>query len=252
MKNQSILDTTVLNYPIARMSRQGLQMQSDWSTLDEVVKLLQYDGHFRVPTDVPEFRRRRVHAGQSVFAMGQEFGGLYVVRFGALKTVLTQADGSESVIAFSLQGDLLGADGACKQHYWCENSALTDCEVIRLPADDYFAPGRAGDGIEHMIYWAISREIARRQACHAITHAAKSEVRVARFLLGLSEHQAAQGLSRKCLRLPMTRRDIGSYLGITLETVSRALSAMHQLKIIEVSSRDVTINDMESLLSCTA
>ena len=248
MKNQTMLDTTVSDYSLARMSRQALQMQSDWATLGEVIKLLQYDGHCSAPTDIPEFRRRRVHAGQSVFVMGQEFGGIYVVRFGALKTVLTQADGSEHVIAFSLQGDLLGAEGACKQHYWCETFALTECEVIRLPTDDYFSPGRAGDGIEHMIYWAISREVARRQSCHAITHAAKSEVRVARFLAGLSEHHAAQGLSPRCLRLPMTRRDIGSYMSVTLETVSRALSALSHLEMIEVSNRDITILNMEALV----
>jgi CRP/FNR family transcriptional regulator len=248
MKNQTMLDTAASDYSVAHMSRQAIHMQSDWATLGEVMRLLQYEGHCSAPTDVPEFRRRRVHAGQSVFVMGQEFGGLYVVRFGALRTVLTQADGSDHVIAFSLQGDLLGAEGACKQHYWCETFALTECEVIRLPADDYFSPGRAGDGVEHMIYWAISHEVAKRQTSYAITHATKAEVRVARFLAELSERFAAQGQSPRHLHLPMTRRDIGSYLSVTLETVSRALSTLSHQKILDVSNREIVIKDMEALI----
>ena len=75
-----------------------------------------------------------------------------------------------------------------------------------------------------------------------------SAMNAARFLAGLSEHHAAQGLSPRCLRLPMTRRDIGSYMSVTLETVSRALSALSHLEIIEVSNRDITILNMEALV----
>jgi CRP/FNR family transcriptional regulator len=234
---------------MVRMPLRQVSLDADWCSLSEVIKLLQYDGHCSADMHTPVFRRRRLRAGQSLFVMGQEFGGLYVVRCGALKTVVTSPDGSENVLSFSMQGDLLGAEGVCKQHYWCETFALTDCEVIRLPAEDYFCHGRNGDGVERMLYWGISREVAKRQNGFAMSHAAKSEARVARFLVDLSDRFAAMGYSSKCFCLPMTRRDIGSYLSITLETVSRALSALNQLKVIEVSNREITINFLEALKS---
>jgi CRP/FNR family transcriptional regulator len=214
-----------------------------------VVRLLQYDGHCSAGMHDPVFRRRRIRAGQSLFLMGQEFGGLYVVRSGCLKAVVTHAEGTEHVIAFSMQGDLLGAEGACQHHYWCESLALTDCEVIRLPVDAYFSHGRAADGVERMLYWAISREVSRRQSAYAVTHAAKSEVRVARFLIEQSERRLALGYSPRQFTLPMTRRDIGSYLNVTLETVSRALSSLSQLGIIEVANREIAIHSLEALQS---
>lgn len=219
----------------------------EWSTLSEVVQLLQYEGHCSAEMHEPVFRRRRIRAGQSLYLMGQEFGGLYLVRQGCLKTVITHAEGTEHVISFSMQGDILGAEGACQQHYWCESYALKDCEVIRLPVDEYFSLGRSINGVERMLYWAISREVSRRQAAYAVAHAAKSEVRVARFLVEQSEHYAALGYSASQFTLPMTRRDIGSYLSVTLETVSRALSLLNHLQIIEVANRDIVIHSMQEL-----
>ena len=249
MTIQTLPGAQRMAYAPSRMPLRHRPLESDWSTLSEVVQLLQYDGPCSAAMNVPLFRRRRIRAGQSLFLMGQEFGGLYVVRCGSLKTMVTHSGGTDHVISFSMQGDLLGAEGASQHHYWCETFALTDCEVIRLPADEYFSPGRAGDGVERMFYWAISREVCRRQSAYAITHAAKSEVRVARFLIEQSERHAALGYSPKRFVLPMTRRDIGSYLSVTLETVSRALSSLNQLGIIDVSNREISIHSLEALQS---
>ncbi len=238
-----------MSYAPTRMPSRQVHADLEWSTLSEVVRLLQYDGHCSAGMLDPMFRRRRIRAGQSLFLMGQEFGGLYLMRHGCIKTIVTHAEGTEHVIAFSMQGDILGAEGACQQHYWCESLALTDCEVIRLPVDEYFSNGRESDGVERMLYWAISREVGRRQSAYAITHAAKSEVRVARFLIEQSERHAALGYSARQFTLPMTRRDIGSYLSVTLETVSRALSSLHQLGIIEVANREITIRSLPDLQS---
>lgn len=208
--------------------------------------LLRYDGQPSAASGNPVFRHRRVRAGQSVYAMGQPFNGLYVVRSGALKLVVTHDDGSENVTAFHMKGDLIGMDGICKKQYWCDAVALSDCEVVRLPYDAFFSPGRSGDDVERMLYWAISREIAREQSSYAVSHAPKSEARVARFLLQQSECFASIGCSPRRFTLAMTRRDIGSYLSVTLETVSRALSVLHHRNIIEIANRNVT------LLSCDA
>jgi CRP/FNR family transcriptional regulator len=222
-------------------------LDCEWSTLSEVVQLLQYRGLCSAEMHRPIFRRRRVRAGQSLFSMGQAFSGLYLVRHGNMKTVITHAEGTEHVMSFSMQGDILGAEGACQQHYGCQSFALLDCEVIRLPVDEYFSTGHSGDGVGRMLYWTISREVSRQQLTYAITHAAKSEIRVARFLIEQSERHAALGHSAKRFTLPMTRRDIGSYLNVTLETVSRALSSLNHLHIIDVTNREIVIHSLDQL-----
>ncbi|RFO94872.1 transcriptional regulator [Rhodoferax lacus] len=224
-----------------------VNMDRDHASLSEVMSLIGYRAPGTTLQSSLKFRIRRLRAGQSVFVMGQLFGGLYVVRLGALKSVITHTDGYEHVTSFSNRGDVLGSDGVCDGHYWCEAVALNDCEVIRLPADIIFSSDRSSDDVERMLYWASSREVTREQAAITVMHTAKSEVRVARFILAQSERFAAMGCSASRFTLPMTRRDIGSYLSLTLETVSRAFSTLHQLGIIHVSSRDITICSMDTL-----
>lgn len=226
-----------------------LKLESDerWSTFQEVLDLLRFDGHVHQLNNSTLFRRRRLKAGQSALLMGQPFDGLYVVRLGALKTSMTHMDGAEHVVAFPMKGDLLGFDGICKNKYLSEVVALTDCDLIRIPSTELFSPGRACNDIERMAYWAISREIVQEQTTYSLTHAAKSEARVARFLRTQSERFAAMGYSPNRFTLPMTRRDIGNHLNVTLETISRAFSALDNLGIISVERREIKILSLDAL-----
>lgn len=230
-------------------TRPALKLESDecWSSFEEVLELLRFDGHVREVNDASLFRRRRLKAGQSALAMGQPFDGLYVVRLGALKTSMTHLDGSEHVLAFPMKGDLLGFDGVCRNKYLSEVVALTDCDLIKIPAAELFSPGRSCNDMERMAYWAISREIVQEQSAYALSHSAKSEARVARFLRIQSERFALMGYSPNRFTLPMTRRDIGNHLNVTLETVSRAFSALDHLGIIAVERREVEILSMDGL-----
>lgn len=247
MNVQTMPGNTTRMYSSVRPQARQRRSEGDWSGLQEVMDLLLFEGRASGMDSGRLFRRRHIKAGQSAYAMGQAFDGLYVVRLGALKTIVTHDDGNEHVLSFSMKGDLLGTDGVCKNQYCTEAVALTDCEVIRLPATELFSPGRGCNDVERMAYWAISREIVKEQTSYALSHAARSEVRVARFLLLQSECFATMGYSPRRFTLPMTRRDIGSYLSVTLETVSRALSALHHLGIIEVSNREITILSPEAL-----
>lgn len=224
-----------------------LRKLAEGSSLQDVMRLLRFEGPVTGAGITQIFRHRRVRTGQSVFAMGEAFNGLYVVRSGSLKSVVTHDDGSDNVIAFHMKGDLLGADGVCKNRYWCETIALTDSDVVCLPAESFFSRGRSSDDLERLLYWAISREIAREQSSYAVSHAARSEVRVARFLLQQSESFARTGCSPRRFTLSMTRRDIGNYLSVTLETVSRALSLLSHLGMIEIANREVTLLSPEAL-----
>jgi CRP/FNR family transcriptional regulator len=231
------------DWPSARQAHN----EPSWSGLQEVMDLLLFKGQGSVLDQRQLFQRRRVKAGKSVFGMGQAFDGLYVVRLGALKTVITHPAGSELVLSFSMRGDLLGSDGVCESRYCTEAVALSDCEVIRLPAAELFSPGRGSNELERMAYWAISRDIVKDHRAHALSHAATSEMRVARFLLLQSTCFAAIGYSSRRFTLPMTRRDIGNYLGITLETVSRAMTTLDKLGIVKVVNRDITIHSPDAL-----
>jgi CRP/FNR family transcriptional regulator len=230
-------------------SQSALKLESDerWSDFNEVVNLLKFDGLIHQMNPDTQFRRRRLKAGQSALLMGQPFDGLYVVRLGALKTSMTHVDGAEHVLAFPMKGDLIGFDGICKNKYLSEVVALTECDLIKIPSADLFSPGRGCNDLERMAYWAISREIVQEQTTYALTHSAKSEARVARFLRVQSERFAAMGYSPSRFTLPMTRRDIGNHLNVTLETVSRAFSALDSLGIISAERREIKILSLDAL-----
>ena len=227
----------------------ALKLESDerWSEFQEVVELLQFGSQIPATQDHNHYRRRRLKAGQPALRMGQPFDGLYVVRLGSLKTSMTHVNGAEHVLAFPMKGDLLGYDGICKNQYLSEVVALTDCDLIKIPAAEFMSPGRGCSDIERMAYWAISREITQEQTCYALSHSAKSEARVARFLRIQSDRFAAMGYSPNRFTLPMTRRDIGNHLDVTLETVSRAFSAMDHLGIISVERREIVIHSLDAL-----
>ncbi|MDD5335662.1 MAG: helix-turn-helix domain-containing protein [Rhodoferax sp.] len=223
-----------------------LERDERWSDFSEVLSLLNFDGQVQ-EVNASLFRRRRLKAGQSALSMGQSFQGLYVVRLGALKTSLTDVDGVEHVVAFPMKGDLLGSDGICRGRYLSEVVALTDCDLIRIPSETLFSPEHSGLDLERVAYWAISREIFQEQTVGTLTYSPKSEVRVARFLRVQSERFAAQGCSPNQFILPMTRRDIGNYLNVTLETVSRALSSLSRHGIIAVERREIKILSQAAL-----
>ncbi len=211
------------------------------------MELLRYKPKIPPASRAHLFRRRRLRAGQPLYMMEQQFSGLYVIRRGCFKSVIRKSCGDEHVISFSMRGDLLGTDGICKDIYRCESVALCDSDVIRVPSDDIFAMDRNSDDVERMLYWATSTEMSREIAAYALTHSSKSEVRVARFLASQSGRFFELGFSPLRFTLAMTRREIGSYLNVTLETVSRALTSLSRCGIIDVSLREITILSLEDL-----
>lgn len=230
-------------------SPHALKLASDerWSSLQELQDLLQYHGPLQGRSDGELFQRRRLKVGQSALAMGQTFDGLYVVRLGTLKTMINHADGGVHVLAFPMKGSLLGFDGIYKNTYTSDVVALTDCDLIRIPATELFAPGRGNNHLEQMAYWACSREITQEQEAYSLTRSVKSEARVARFLQTMSQRFADMGFSPNRFILPMTRRDIGHHLSVTVETVSRAFSALVQQGIISVDFREIRILSHDAL-----
>ena len=197
-------------------------------------------------TDV-EFSVRRLQPGETLCRAGDEFEFLYVVRSGYLKTVSVDGAGNEQVLAFPMRGDTIGVDGFDRGHYAADAIALDSCHIIIVPFRR--VAGLAGHipGIERLIYSVFNHELVHRQNMVRLLGMLNAQARVANFLLDLSERFGQLGCSRSSFMLRMTRQELGSYLGIKLETVSRALSAFAASGLMDVSRRELVLNDVEAL-----
>lgn len=189
------------------------------------------------------FLHRRLKAGSRLASQGEPVEALYVVEDGHFKTFVADETGHQLVLGFPLRGDLVGADALCEQRHASYSVALTDAEVVVIPFRSLSTLGRSLDEFEQLFYRAISREIVADHSLRSLVSTLGAEARVARFLASFAER--AGSVTR--LTLPMTRQDIGSYLGLTLETVSRAFSALAEAGLIRVAQRELEVLDADQL-----
>lgn len=228
----------------------GRQRQGHlWSNLQEVCDLLRIVCPASSSVGNEEMLFQHVHfkTGQRVHMIGQSFDNLYIVNSGFLKTVLIDDFGNQQVLSFPMKGDVLGVDGIHDNQYASEVVALSDCVLIVVPFRKLTALGRTHVALEHAIYGVMSRELVREQAMVSMLGSLSAEARVARFLVNLSARYAQMGYSSKLFNLRMTRQEIGSYLGLTLETVSRTLSAFNEIGMIAVDQRSISILKLDAL-----
>lgn len=218
-----------------------------WSRFAEVCDLLGVPVNSPLPEADLVFQRVQFKAGQRIHTIGQTFNMLYIVNSGFLKTILIDDMGEERVINFPMKGDLLGLDGIHSKKYESETIALSSCDIILVPFKVLTAIGRKYPYFETALYGVMSRELMREQRMVSMLGSLNSESRIARFLMAQSERFFNMGYSGKEFNLRMTRHEIGSYLGLTLETVSRTLSAFNELGLIGIDQRTVTIKDSQGL-----
>jgi len=216
-----------------------------WSSLSEVAKLL------GIPAFVQDadcqFQHVQYKAGQRIHTIGQPFETLYVVYSGFLKSVIIDDAGHEQVVAFPMKGDLLGVDAIHGGAHSTEVVALSACELILIPFKTLTALGRAQPDLEVALYSVMGRELAREQSLISALGSLGAEARVARFLAFISSRFEEMGYSGKQFNLRMTREEIGNYLGLTLETISRTLSAFAAAGLISVELRNVILHDIPAL-----
>ncbi len=223
------------------------QHGSLWSNLRQICELLSIPAPVTVDDEDTLFQHVRFKAGQRIHRIGQAFDTLYIVNSGFLKTVHIDEYGNEQVLSFPMKGDLLGIDGIHKQHYASEAIALSDCDIILLPYKAFTSIGRTHVELEQAMFSVMSREIVREQMMISMLSALSAEAKVARFLTNLGERFNQMGYSGRSFNLRMTRQEIGSYLGLTLETVSRTLSALNELGMISVEQREINLLDPVAL-----
>ncbi|RJX30773.1 MAG: transcriptional regulator [Oxalobacter sp.] len=228
----------------------GRQRQGKlWSNLKEVCELLRIpvSHNSSIANEEVLFQHVQFKAGQRIFTTDQAFDMLYIVNSGFVKTVLIDELGNEQVLSFPMKSDLLGVDGIHSKRYASEAVALSDCDLILLPFKKLTALGRSHVEFEHAMYSVMSRELVREQSMICMLGTLSAEGRVARFLVSLSDKFAQMGYSSKMFNLRMTRHEIGSYLGLTLETVSRTLSALNEVGLISVDQKTIELKDIDAL-----
>ncbi len=195
-------------------------------------------------------QRRVVHAGDVLYQAGERFTSLHVLNSGMVKIVNLSPDGREQVVGLHFRGDWLGFDGIATEHYGCDAIAMDTGEVWSFRYDALLEACSTKPVLLQVLHEAMSREIGRDRDSMMSLCTLPADARVADFLRNWAEALAERGLRTDQITLRMTRAEIGNYLGMTLETVSRALSRLARTEVIrfaEKGRREIQIPKVEAL-----
>ena len=191
--------------------------------------------------------RVRLRKGETLYRAGDAFRALYAVRLGTFKSTVLAEDGREQVAGYHLQGDLLGLDGLGTERHGCSAVALEDSEVCPIPFSSLEQVARSVPPLQHNLHQFLARKISHDHGVMLLLGSMNAEERLASFLLSLSARYRARGYSSTEFVLRMTREEIGSYLGLKLETVSRLFSRFQDAGVLEVRGRDLKLLDLPGL-----
>jgi len=191
--------------------------------------------------------RRTVGRGDTLFRSGEDFQSLYAVRTGFFKTCVASEDGRDQVTGFQMAGELLGLDGIGTERHTCDAVALEDSQVCVIPFHQLEDLSREVSDLQRQFHRIMSREIVREHGVMLLLGSMRAEERLAAFLLNLTQRLQSRGFSASALVLRMTREEIGSYLGLKLETVSRTFSKFQDDGLLEVKQRQIQILDQDGL-----
>ena len=193
------------------------------------------------------YSHRRVRRGEALYQAGDPFRSIYAVRLGFFKSFIVTEDGRSQITGFQMAGDLLGLDGIDTESHASSVVALEDSEVCVFPYALLVSASTRVRALARQLHRAMSREIVREHGIMMLLGTMRAEERVAAFLLNLSQRFAARGYAGGEFNLRMTREEIGSYLGLKLETVSRVLSRFQECGFIAARNRHVRILDKPRL-----
>jgi CRP/FNR family transcriptional regulator len=191
--------------------------------------------------------RRKIKRGTTLFRNGEKFTSLYAIRTGFFKTCVASEDGRDQVTGFQMAGEVVGLDGIVNDYHTCDAVALEDAEVCVMAFDRIEEFSREINSLQRHIHKIMSREIVREHGVMLLLGSMRAEERLATFLLNLVQRLHARGFSQSELILRMTREEIGSFLGLKLETVSRTFSRFVEDHIVEVKQRHVRILNTTAL-----
>ncbi len=194
--------------------------------------------------------KRSFSRSDYLYRSGDKFRSLFAIHSGSFKTQILHEDGREQVTGFQMAGEIIGLDAISTDIHACEAVALEGSVVCELPFNKLEALSREIPTLQRHLHKIMSREIVRDQGIMLLLGSMRAEERLAAFLLNLSQRFAARGLSATQFQLRMSRQEIGSYLGLKLETVSRAFSHFQNKGLINVKVRTIEIVNLAGLQAC--
>lgn len=192
-------------------------------------------------------RKRPLLRGDHLFRIGDPFECLYAVRSGSLKTYATSADGQEQVMGFHLPGELVGLDAIAEGDYPLAAKALETTSICEIPFHDLQSLGTQLPGLQHELLRVMSKEIRNDEHNMVILGQKSAEERLAAFLIGISNRFMRRGFSASQFNLSMSRSDIGNYLGLALETVSRLFTRFQNEGLLRVDRKHIELIDRTKL-----
>jgi len=192
-------------------------------------------------------RNRPYKKGDHLYRQNDKFKSVFAVRSGSFKSYVVSDSGVGRVTGFFLPGEIIGMDGIASKHYANSTQALEHSSICEIPFSQLEKLSHQLPNLQHHFFAIMGNEIAKDQQVHTLLSSYTAEERTASFLLGLSSRYARVSLSPVRLLLPMTRGDIGEYLGLTVETVSRIFTALQRKKLIEVNNREIELLDIAEL-----
>ena len=196
------------------------------------------------------FGRHKVQAGVEVYMCGKAFESLYLVNSGLFKIVNLAPNGHEQPAGWYLKGDWLGFDGIPTGRHGCSAIARDIGELWSVRYDDLLQAGTKDPRLMRMVLAALSAQLARNRDAALVMGTLSADARVADFLLQWARALSDRGMRTDQIDVHMSRSDIGKYLGLRLESVSRALSKLARCGVIHFSDkgrRDIGIPDLEAL-----
>lgn len=185
--------------------------------------------------------------GEQLFRSGDRFTSIYAVRSGCFKCTRTTQEGEEQITGFFLPGEIFGLDGLNSNQYLSTATALETAAICEIPFDKLESLSREVPSLQRHFFQLMSREINADQELISLLSKNTAEERVAAMLLSLSARYKRQRLSATQFIMPMSRMDVGNYLGLTIETVSRTFSLLKKRGLIDYKGRDIHLHDLIAL-----
>ncbi len=192
-------------------------------------------------------RGRPIHKDESLYHAGEQFKSVFAIRSGTIRTIKITEDGEEQVTGFYLPGEIVGMDGLASNVHTNSATALETAAVCEIPFSRLEELSSKVPSLQRRFFQLMSKEIMHDQQLITLLSKNSAEERIGALLLSISSRNANRGLSAKDFFLPMSRSDIGNYLGLTIETVSRVFSKLNKQGIINLDKKHVVIRDIDEL-----
>ncbi|TDG12028.1 fumarate/nitrate reduction transcriptional regulator Fnr [Seongchinamella unica] len=192
-------------------------------------------------------RSKPLQKNQHLYREGDEFQSVFAVRSGTLKAYKTTDDGREQVTGFYFPGEILGMDGISNNTHASSAKALETAAICEIPFTSLEKLSALMPNLQRHFFQLMSHEITEDQQLITLLSKNSADERVAALMLSISTRNARRKLSPTQFRLPMSRVDIGNYLGLTVETVSRVFSRMQKLELLRVDNKEIEILDPQGL-----